>query len=221
MGDLERPHGVLLHQEDRRAGRVDLQDGLEDRVDEDRREPERWLVEHEELRAAHHRPADGEHLLLSSGQRARELRLALLEAREEREDALHVVSDGGLVLPGVRAHAQVVDDLHAREEPAALGRLANAEPDDAVRRRLGDVLAAEGDTALRGVHESRDRAERRGLAGTVAPDEGHDLALVAGDAHAVERLDPTVKSIDPRELQEGHQPRTRTRISAASRDRPR
>src|SRR5207302_1747429 len=47
--DLERLRRVLLDEEDRDALRVDLTDDLEDGLDEDRREAERRLVEHEEL----------------------------------------------------------------------------------------------------------------------------------------------------------------------------
>src|SRR5919202_4346010 len=48
--DVERHQGVLLDKEDRSPLLVDLDDRLEDAVDEDRREPHRRLVEHEQLR---------------------------------------------------------------------------------------------------------------------------------------------------------------------------
>src|SRR5258708_4641619 len=80
VGDLERLRRVLLDQEDGDALRVDLAHDLEDRLDEDRREAERRLVEHQELRLRHERAADREHLLLAAGERAREPRDALLEA---------------------------------------------------------------------------------------------------------------------------------------------
>src|SRR5260221_1259914 len=107
--DLERLRRVLLDEEDRDALRVDLADDLEVRLDEDRREPERGLVEHQELWLRHERAADREHLLLAARQGSRELRDALLQAGEELEDAVHVLLDPGRILPEERPHPQVVD----------------------------------------------------------------------------------------------------------------
>src|SRR5207245_4827603 len=77
--DLERLRGVLLDEEDRRSPLVDLHAYAEDRLNEDRREAEGRLVEHEELRVRHERTSDREHLLLAAGKGPRELLLALLE----------------------------------------------------------------------------------------------------------------------------------------------
>ena len=64
--------------------RVDLLDRLEDLLDQDRREPERRLVEQQEPRPGHQRPADREHLLLAARQRAALLVGPLAEPREQR-----------------------------------------------------------------------------------------------------------------------------------------
>src|SRR6516165_4850040 len=84
VGELERRAGVLLHQQHRDAGGlVDLADGLEDGLHEERGEAERRLVEEQHARLRHERAADGEHLLLAAGERAGELVAALLQDREE------------------------------------------------------------------------------------------------------------------------------------------
>src|SRR3712207_8833833 len=62
--------------------------------------------------------SDREHLLLAAGHRAGLLALALGEAREERVDALHVLAHRGAVRALERAHLEVLDDRHAREDPA-------------------------------------------------------------------------------------------------------
>ncbi len=51
--------------------------------DEDRREAQRRLVEHHELRERHESPADRDHLLLAAGKRSGELSSPLPEPREE------------------------------------------------------------------------------------------------------------------------------------------
>src|SRR5207247_8502372 len=63
LGDVQRLEGVLLDEQDRRPLRVDLLDDREDLLDEDRRQPERRLVEEEQAGPAHERPAHGQHLL--------------------------------------------------------------------------------------------------------------------------------------------------------------
>ena len=61
-------------------------------LDHEGGEAERRLVEKEQARAEHQRPAEGEHLLLASRQRARGLAPALPEHREVAVDALHVLA---------------------------------------------------------------------------------------------------------------------------------
>jgi hypothetical protein len=54
-------------------------------------EPQRRLVEHEQLRTGHERPRDGEHLLLAARQRPAELLGALAQDGEALEHALEVL----------------------------------------------------------------------------------------------------------------------------------
>src|SRR6185369_3678014 len=86
VGDLERGARVLLDEQDGDAGRAQSGDRREDVADDERREAEARLVEHQEPGLAHQRAADREHLPLASGERPGELRTALFEAREELED---------------------------------------------------------------------------------------------------------------------------------------
>src|SRR5436190_16533403 len=70
IGGLERESRVLLDENHRRALRSNLRDGLEDGAHDERREPERGLVEQQHLRPAHQRTGKGEHLLLAAGKGA-------------------------------------------------------------------------------------------------------------------------------------------------------
>ena len=71
--------GVLLDEEDGEpVVPVERLEALEDLLDDERREAERGLVEQEQLRPAHQRAGDGEHLLLAARQRAAALVHALL-----------------------------------------------------------------------------------------------------------------------------------------------
>ena len=94
------------------------------------------------MRAGHQRPADREHLLLAAGHRARLLVLALLQAREQVEDALEVLADP-VVAAAVGAHVEVLADGHPREAVASLRREGDPAADDLLRRDAGDLLALE------------------------------------------------------------------------------
>src|SRR3989338_8408402 len=71
VGEPERAQDVLLDQEDRHAVAVDRGEVLEDGGEDDRREAEGGLVEHQEARARHQRAPDGRHLLLAAREGAR------------------------------------------------------------------------------------------------------------------------------------------------------
>ena len=176
---------------------------LEDLLDEDRREAHRRLVEEQDLGGRHQRPPDGEHLLLTTRQRAGLLELALAQAREQLVDPRVLGREGAAVLARERPHLQVLLDVHPREHPAALGALADAERHDLVRLAAVDPLAAQPDLALARSEEAGDRAQRRGLAGAVGPDQRDDLALIDREADAAQRVDRAVVGVDVLELEEG------------------
>src|SRR3989442_8821200 len=178
MRDLKRLAGVLLDEQDRHALSVDLGAYAEDGLHEDRGESERRLVEHEKLRMGHEGSTDREHLLLAAGERARELLRALLETGEEVVDPSDVVLDAGAALARISPHHQVVVHDHSRKEPPALWRLADARTDHFMRLRLGQVAAVEDDLPAGGVHQARDRTERRRLSGSVRTDQRDDLAAI-------------------------------------------
>jgi hypothetical protein len=202
--DFERLGRVLLDQEHRGALGVDLAHDAEDRLLQDRRQAQRRLVQQHHLRLRHERATHRQHLLLATGQRARDLCPPLLEAREELEHTVHVGSDAGLVAARVGAHEEVVEDAHAGEKPPAFRRLADSELDDSRGARARDVLAFEFDRPRGRVHEAGNGSERRGLAGAVGADQGDDLAFVDVDRHTAQGLDAPVQRIDAFELEQRH-----------------
>src|SRR3954453_18667286 len=195
-GDVERVVGVLLDEQDRRPLLVDLADDLVDLVDDHGRQPERRLVEQQQARAGHQRPAHREHLLLAAGHRAALLLLALLEAREERVDAVDVLADPGAVAAGERAHLEVLEDRHPREDAPPLGRLGDPDLGDRVARQALDVAAVEDDPPGPRRDDARDGPQRRRLAGAVGADQRDDLALVDLERDALQRLDRAVERVD-------------------------
>src|SRR5207237_390766 len=83
LRDGERHVGVLLHQQ--HGGLlllVDLRDDAEDLLHQQRREPERRLVEEDQPRSRHQRAADRQHLLLAAGEVTGDLPAPLAQPRE-------------------------------------------------------------------------------------------------------------------------------------------
>ena len=81
---------------------------------------------------AHQGAADGEHLLLAAGHGAGLLLDTFFEAREEVEDAVHVLRAPEAIVPVVGAHLQVFEDRHAVEDLAPLRALGDALGDHVV-----------------------------------------------------------------------------------------
>src|SRR5207253_8445781 len=149
----------LLDEQDRRALLVDRRDDLEYALDEDRGQTERRLVEEQELRPRYQCPSDRAHLLLAARHRPGLLVAPLLQAGEEVEDAVHVLTDAAAVLALERTHLEVLDHRHPREQAPPLRRLGDPALHDLVWRSSGDVPALEADRALTRSVEAVDRAK--------------------------------------------------------------
>src|SRR6185437_1406343 len=90
--------GILLDQKNAGAALVEFTDGAEDLLHDDRREAERRLVEAEKPWLRHQRPAERQHLLLATRERASALHRALAEARKKPEHLVDQPPQPHLVL---------------------------------------------------------------------------------------------------------------------------
>jgi hypothetical protein len=202
---------------------VDLLDGLEDELHEGGRQAHRRLVEQQQAGLRHQRPGHGQHLLLTAGQRARDLLRALLESREHGVPALDALLDDGLVLDREGPHAEVLLDRQPSEHATTLGDLHDAQRDHVMGRHVGQVLSVETDGSLSGDEEAADRVEGGGLACAVGADERDDLALFDRQGDPLERVDVAVVGVEVVHLEQGHVslPRRRSRPRRPCRGTPR
>ncbi len=158
-------------------------------------------------------PPDRAHLLLTPGQRARQLLLAFLKPRKEPEHALEALRPATPPAAGGGAELQVVQHGHGREELAALRHMGDAAPHDLGRGEPAEARAFPLDESAANGQESGDGLERRGLPGPVAADERHRLPLADLERDVAHRGEVTVTRLDPfKPEQRGHTP---------PRDRPR
>src|SRR5215510_10540374 len=95
------------------------------------------------------------------------------------------------------AHALHLEAKHhvlQRGEPGQ--ELGELEHHAAVEPAAGHLAAVHRHLAVRGGLEPHDNAQRRGLAAAGRPDEGDNLAVVHGEADAVERLHDLHGAVD-------------------------
>src|SRR5205823_10797773 len=131
--DGERLARVLLHQEDGGASFGYLAHRLEDAPRQNRRQPERWFVEHEHLGVGHHCPADGKHLLLASRQRPRQLHTPFGQPGKEVEHrGFPLLDELMLRADEVAAEREVLFHREDVEDSPALRDVADAHAHDDV-----------------------------------------------------------------------------------------
>ena len=179
---------VLLDEKDAGAFLGNVGKHVEDLLGDDRRQPHGRLVQQQEFGGTHQRPPDRQHLLFAAGQRARRLAQPLFEAREHGEDLLPVAADRGLVPAAVSAHLQVLVHAQAEEDVPPFGDMGHPALDDLLRRERVQRLVAPANMSAPRRHQARNDHEHGGLAGTVAPDEGDNLAFLHRQGYVLQGL---------------------------------
>src|SRR6266550_1341203 len=136
---------------------IELLDDAEDLLDDRGREPERWLVEHQQPRPADEGTGEREHLLLAAAERARLLIATTLQPGEVPEDPWSLVAHSAPLSANVGPHPEVLPNAELAEETTALWHVRDPGTRDLVRLPARDLLALEDDLAAV-AHGSRDCA---------------------------------------------------------------
>jgi hypothetical protein len=178
VAQVQRQRRVLLDEQHGQL-RLHLRQRLVHRLDDDRRQAERRLVEHDELRRREQRPADDDHLLLAAGQRPA---VPLAQRYQGGEQVVDVRDAEQRLAPVARGlpDEQVVVHGQRREHVPALGDVHQAAAGELLGTQVRHVLPVEGDGAA-GRDQARHRAQRRGLAGAVGAEQGDRLTLPDGE----------------------------------------
>ena len=139
-------------------------------ADDDRRQAEAHLVEHQQLRLAGERAGDREHLLLAARHQPGLAVLERAQRREVVERGVHVRRVPLAVQPEVLGHGQ------PEEEPPVGRHVRDAEPGPRGRGDAGQVGAAELHRPGPVLEEPGDRPQRRRLPRAVGAEERDHLA---------------------------------------------
>ncbi len=128
-----------------------------------RGEAQARLVEQKELRRAHQRARDGEHLLLAARKRPAVLAQPLPEAREETYGALEALLDARRFTLQVAAEPEVLFDAQVAEDGASFRDERHAEASDSVSPHPDHFAIEDLDAARSRFHELNDGLQRAGL----------------------------------------------------------
>ncbi len=187
IGQLERLVGVLLHQEDGHAVAAQLLYGVEDLLDDDGGQPQRWFIQQQQARLAHQGAAYGQHLLLTAGHGAGPLLQSLVQAGEQGENLIQQAALLGLV-DEEGPHQQVLLHRQAGEDAAPLRHHGDVLAHDAGGGERVYLLPLEPDGAAARLGLAAQGHQQGGLAGAVGADQGDDFPLFHLDADVVQRL---------------------------------
>ena len=117
-------------------------------LDDDRREPERELVDEQDLGTRHERLREHHHLLLAAGQGAAQNVPPLLQLGKELERILGAAL-GVLLAERIRGDPQVVGDRQLVEKPPAFGHDGHAGAPNPLRPPAREIVVAEQHAAGR------------------------------------------------------------------------
>ncbi len=215
--------GALLDEKHREAFGIQFFDRLENLFHDEWRQAQRRLIQQQQFRPPHQRASDRKHLLLAAGQRAAALMRARFQQREQGVDTFQIRVEAVGIVGNDRAHLQILEHRHAREDAPALRRLHDAEPRDLVHRELRDVASLKQNAAVAGAGAAKDRHHQRGLARAVAADQRDDLALIDIETDAVQDRQHAVTGGDVLDGEEGggHSPTSRATSETSTSGTPR
>src|SRR5499426_1254287 len=183
VGDTQRDLRVLLDEQERRLLLVvDLADDVEDLAHQQRRQPQRRLIQQQKLRLCHERATEDQHLLLAAAQISRDLVAAGHQDGEVVVDHPQISLHALRILARVGTDPQILLDGERLQHLASFHDLHHAPATDVLRIHtvdppVGELDAAVGHAAALGLEQAGDCLQRRGLPRPVGAQQGDDLAL--------------------------------------------
>src|SRR2546426_5634723 len=202
MRDLEAALNALLDQQGGHALPVDLFDRRIDVVDDDRREPQRDLIEDDQLRTRLNGASDCQHLLLSSRERAAQLVAAL---GQDGEQVIHLLERLMPLLAcafAIGPDLEIFEHRQLGENLTPLDALSDTQFRDFMWSHMSDALAVEQYVTLCERKLSSEGANQCRLPGTVESNEGDDLSFVDVERDIKKGLELPVGSAYMRHAQE-------------------
>ena len=129
---------------------------------------------------------------------------AFLKSREVIKDHIQVLLGYGFI--DIRTHFQILLHRHFQENPTALRHMGKTGPEQLVGLCMGDILVAEGDTAISGVHQAGNGFKNRTFSGAVGTNQGYDFPLSYLKRNILDGVNGAVIYIDVFNFKHGPRP---------------
>src|SRR5262249_42853766 len=193
---------VLLDQQYREPFFLQGADRLPKTLNDDRREPFRWLVHDQAVGIRHQRTPDRQHLLLAAGQGLGTLVAALMQARKKFVDTLQIPA---VTIRATLRNKEIFLNSQRRKYPPSLRDETHAATHCLERWRLGDLTPLEHDAAATRRIKADNRIDQRSLADAVAAKQAEDLALLEFQRQAMQNMRVAVIGVDVVDFEDRHQ----------------
>jgi hypothetical protein len=202
VGDRHGERKILLDQQDRMSLLAQAAHDLLDALNQFRRKPLGGLVHQDQRRIGHQRPPDRQHLLLTAAQRTAGIVQAFGELGKLLQHLLQIpaFARGHRLAAAACERAgrqrQVFPHRQRLEDATSLRNDRNAGLRDRIGRPAGERAAFEHDVAAARWRQTRNRADQRGLAHAVTPEDHHNLAGMQFKAEPVQHIAVAVVGVD-------------------------
>ena len=194
IGHGQRLVNVLLDEQDRRTVVGRGAHRMQQTVDDERSKAERQFIDEQESTLPREAPGEREHLLLAARQESDAALEVRFELREQGQGTVDVAA----------ADAQVLTRGQVHQYRARLRHHAEPLPGTHVQRRVS-ARAEETHLAAEGAQLSRQRRDRRRLAGAIRPEQRDHLALVDAQVEVMHDLDVPVARLQAVDFEDsGH-----------------
>ena len=185
LADLQCDRKFLLDQKDGHAASRDLLEQCADPRGHLGRKALGRFVHHDQVRVAHQRPANRQHLLLTA-RKHRGFHIGTFrQVLEKGEHVRHGPAALPVLLAGLQAENEILPGGQPRKDVAILGNVANPKSGDLERLAPGDLRTPERDRTLRG-HIAHDRFAGGRAPDPIAAQQSDNLALAHTHVHTLQ-----------------------------------
>ncbi|SPE23148.1 hypothetical protein SBBP1_200002 [Burkholderiales bacterium] len=192
---------VLFHQDRGRARRLQVLQRVIDAIDRLGRQPQRNLVQQQQARIGHQRPADRRRLLFAPREMAG---FRLPDPGQLRKGLPHSIKAPGARSARSSSHAEVLLDRHSRKQPAPLRNQCDAVRHSAMGRQSRDFGAIELNPTPGHRVNPGNYSQQGGLTGAVGADQGKGLTFGDFEADATHGGQEAVNRTQTFNAEQGH-----------------
>ena len=176
IGYFQRPLDVLLNQQNRRALLLHARKQLKHFIDQERHDALRRLVHQDHAGLGHHRPCDGQHLLLAPRQRCAVLLQTLFKPGKSLCDLIHHRIHLATPGAGQQAQLKVLQYRQPGHNTALFRDVSQAKMVARMRWLTQQFLPVKSHVARALAQQAHDGSKCAGFARAIAPHQRHNLA---------------------------------------------